>query len=70
MAKATPFMDSEKGQYSRLLISSKQKVKRLNLVSLTAAVVSVADLGEGARGPGPHLLVEYLQTIYKKKEMK
>ena len=24
LAKATPFMDSQKGQYSRLLISSKQ----------------------------------------------
>ena len=27
---------------------------------------SVADLGEGPRGPGAPLLVEYLQTIYKK----
>ena len=26
----------------------------------------VADLGEGSRGPGPPLLVEYLQKIYKK----
>ena len=27
---------------------------------------SVADLGEGPRGPGPPLFVEYLQKIYKK----
>ena len=26
----------------------------------------VADLGEGPRGPGPPLFVEYLQKIYKK----
>ena len=34
---------------------------RLHLVYLP-----VADLGEGPRGPGPPLLVEYLQKIYKK----
>ena len=28
--------------------------------------ITVADLGKGPRGPGPPLLVEYLQTIYKK----
>ena len=27
---------------------------------------TVADLGEGPRGPGPPLFVEYLQKIYKK----
>ena len=27
---------------------------------------SVADLGEGPRGPGSPLFVEYLQKIYKK----
>ena len=27
---------------------------------------AVVDLGEGPRGPGPPLLVEYLQKIYKK----
>ena len=28
--------------------------------------LSVADLGEGPRGPRPPLFVEYLQKIYKK----
>ena len=28
---------------------------------------TVADLGEGPRGPGPPLFVEYLQKIYKKE---
>ena len=28
--------------------------------------LTVADLGEGPRGPGPPLFVEYLQMMYKK----
>ena len=40
--------------------------KKSILKSRTAVVLAVADLGEGPRGPGPPLFVEYLQKIYKK----
>ena len=39
---------------------------RGKLCSFRLLCMSVADLGEGPRGPGPPLLVEYLRKIYKK----
>ena len=51
---------------SIICLSVAEETDRPKCIFLDVLHQAVADLGEGPRGPGPPLFVEYLQKIYKK----